>query len=375
MADLHHLGRIEGMRRDRRSCSTGSTWSRRRGKPAATYSGGDASTARPRDDPGRRPADHLPRRADHRPRPAQPPHVWRIIRELVDDGVTIFLTTHYLEEADQLADRVAVLDQREADRRRDPRRAQAPHPRRARPPAVRRPDGPWRRRPRSFPGSARDEDAPRPCRSRATATSDRSTTCSIASIAASIEVESLSVHTPDLDDVFLALTGEPDRKGGPSRMSTLAYAIRDSATMLRRNFRHMRCATRPSRFVVVGDPGRSSCSCSSTCSAARSAPGSASPRAAAAAYVDYVVPGILLMAVAGAAAGDRDLGLDGHDRGHHRPLPHDGDRARLGADRSRPRQHDPDDARPGGGDRRRPGGRLPAQRLAGRVDRGGRRAR
>ena len=33
--------------------------------------------------------------------------VWRIVRELVDDGVTIFLTTHYLEEADQLADRVA----------------------------------------------------------------------------------------------------------------------------------------------------------------------------------------------------------------------------------------------------------------------------
>jgi ABC-2 type transport system ATP-binding protein len=36
--------------------------------------------------------------------------VWRIVRELVDGGITIFLTTHYLEEADQLADRVAVLD-------------------------------------------------------------------------------------------------------------------------------------------------------------------------------------------------------------------------------------------------------------------------
>ena len=32
-----------------------------------------AAPARPRDDAGRRPADHLPRRADHRPRPAQPP--------------------------------------------------------------------------------------------------------------------------------------------------------------------------------------------------------------------------------------------------------------------------------------------------------------
>ena len=37
--------------------------------------------------------------------------MWSIIRELVADGVTIFLTTQYLEEADQLADRIAVLDQ------------------------------------------------------------------------------------------------------------------------------------------------------------------------------------------------------------------------------------------------------------------------
>ena len=36
--------------------------------------------------------------------------LWQIIRDLVADGVTIFLTTQYLEEADQLADRIAVLD-------------------------------------------------------------------------------------------------------------------------------------------------------------------------------------------------------------------------------------------------------------------------
>ncbi|WP_278261077.1 ATP-binding cassette domain-containing protein [Nocardia sp. AG03] len=37
--------------------------------------------------------------------------IWEIIRGLVDDlGVTVFLTTQYLEEADQLADRIAVLD-------------------------------------------------------------------------------------------------------------------------------------------------------------------------------------------------------------------------------------------------------------------------
>src|SRR6201984_3345158 len=37
--------------------------------------------------------------------------MWDIIRHLVADGVTIFLTTQYLDEADRLADRIAVLDQ------------------------------------------------------------------------------------------------------------------------------------------------------------------------------------------------------------------------------------------------------------------------
>ena len=37
-------------------------------------------------------------------------NMWQIIRELVSDGVTVFLTTQYLDEADELADRIAVLD-------------------------------------------------------------------------------------------------------------------------------------------------------------------------------------------------------------------------------------------------------------------------
>ena len=36
--------------------------------------------------------------------------VWEIVRALVADGTTVLLTTQYLEEADQLADRVAVVD-------------------------------------------------------------------------------------------------------------------------------------------------------------------------------------------------------------------------------------------------------------------------
>lgn len=36
--------------------------------------------------------------------------LWAIVRELVADGVTVFLTTQYLDEADELADRIGVLD-------------------------------------------------------------------------------------------------------------------------------------------------------------------------------------------------------------------------------------------------------------------------
>ncbi|WP_010268946.1 daunorubicin resistance protein DrrA family ABC transporter ATP-binding protein [Paenibacillus senegalensis] len=37
--------------------------------------------------------------------------VWEIVRALVHNGTTVMLTTQYLEEADQLADRIAVIDQ------------------------------------------------------------------------------------------------------------------------------------------------------------------------------------------------------------------------------------------------------------------------
>ena len=64
--------------------------------------------------------------------------MWEIIRQLVAEGVTIFLTTQYLDEADQLADRIAVLDQGRLVAAGHSRRAQAPDPRQPRPAPVRR---------------------------------------------------------------------------------------------------------------------------------------------------------------------------------------------------------------------------------------------
>ena len=36
--------------------------------------------------------------------------IWSVVRELVGEGMTLLLTTQYLEEADQLTDRIAVID-------------------------------------------------------------------------------------------------------------------------------------------------------------------------------------------------------------------------------------------------------------------------
>ena len=109
MADLHHLGRAEGRRRaadllERFDLVEAA------GKPAATYSGG---MRRRLDlamglvgDPRIVFLDEPTTGLDPRSRRT----MWEIIRDLVAGGVTVFLTTQYLDEADQLADRIAVLD-------------------------------------------------------------------------------------------------------------------------------------------------------------------------------------------------------------------------------------------------------------------------
>lgn len=110
MADLHHLPRREGRRRAeellRRFDLTDVA-----GTPATTFSGG---MRRKLDlamtlvgDPKVIFLDEPTTGLDPRSRRT----MWEIIRSLVaDHGVTIFLTTQYLDEADELADRIAVLD-------------------------------------------------------------------------------------------------------------------------------------------------------------------------------------------------------------------------------------------------------------------------
>ena len=54
--------------------------------------------------------------------------VWAMIRELVADGTTVLLTTQYLEEADQLAHDIAVIDHGDGHRHRHAGRAQGAAP-------------------------------------------------------------------------------------------------------------------------------------------------------------------------------------------------------------------------------------------------------
>ena len=138
MADLHHLSRSEGRRTAAELLERFDLVEAAK-KPASTYSGGmkrrlDIAmtlVGNPRIIFLDEPTTGLDPRSRH--------NMWRIIRELVSDGVTVFLTTQYLEEADELADRIAVLERRQDRRRGHRRRAEAAHPRRPRPAPLHRP--------------------------------------------------------------------------------------------------------------------------------------------------------------------------------------------------------------------------------------------
>ena len=214
MADLHHLSRRAGRRAaaellarfDLVEAAT---------KPASTYSGGmrrrlDIAmtlVGDPRIIFLDEPTTGLDPRSRH--------NMWQIIRELVSGGVTVFLTTQYLEEADQLADRIAVLDHgriaAEGTARELKRLVPGGHVRfRFTDPAA------YRSAAVALPEASRDDDGlalqiPSDGSQRdLRAVLDRLD-------AAGIEADELSVHTPDLDDVFFALTGTDPHPGQPDQ--------------------------------------------------------------------------------------------------------------------------------------------------------------
>ncbi len=131
MADLHHLARDRRAAADRRAARAFRARRCRR-PPGAHLLGRDAPPARPGDDADRHPrgrSSSTSRRPGLDPRSRRT--TWEIVRGLVADGTTVFLTTQYLEEADELADRVAILDRGLIVAQGSAERAQAADPGRA----------------------------------------------------------------------------------------------------------------------------------------------------------------------------------------------------------------------------------------------------
>ncbi len=207
MTDLHHLGRAAGRQRAAALLRQFGLQDAA-GKAAAVYSGGmrrrlDLAMTLT-GDPKLIFLDEPTTGLDPRSRRT----MWEIIRALAADGVTIFLTTQYLDEADQLADQIAVLD-------------------RGRIVVAGTPD----ELKRQIPGGHVELEfasfgdlAAAAALVNATSRDDEALTLQVPGDgslealrslidkldAANAGVTKLSIHTPDLDDVFFAVTGEPD---------------------------------------------------------------------------------------------------------------------------------------------------------------------
>ncbi|MEU9093542.1 ATP-binding cassette domain-containing protein [Streptomyces sp. NPDC087901] len=203
MADLHHLPKSEGRQVTAELLERFDLVEAAK-KPVSTYSGGmkrrlDIAmtlVGNPRIIFLDEPTTGLDPRSRH--------NMWQIIRELVSDGVTVLLTTQYLDEADELADRIAVLHDgklaAEGSAEELKRLVPGGHVRLR----FADPDA-YRTAAVALREATRDDEA------LSLQIPSGGTQRELRAIldwldTAGIEADELTVHTPDLDDVFFALT-------------------------------------------------------------------------------------------------------------------------------------------------------------------------
>jgi ABC-2 type transport system ATP-binding protein len=131
--------------------------------------------------------------------------MWQVVRELASAGVTVLLTTQYLDEADQLADRIAVLDQGRIVAVGTPAelksRIPGGHVR------LHFADPDLLHSAAELLGAAAPDQDQLVLQVPADGTVDSLRELLDELHEARISVERLSIHTPDLDDVFFAVTG------------------------------------------------------------------------------------------------------------------------------------------------------------------------
>ena len=318
--------------------------------------------------------------------------LWQIVRELVNDGVTIFLTTQYLEEADELAHKVGVLDGGRLVAEGTPAELK-----------------------RQVPGGRVEVTYSDPAALVTAASIVDGATADEGSLTLSVAhdgsldalrrllgrldneaVSGLEVRSPDLDDVFLALTGHralsaedlPDPLGppltrrSPRRCPMSATRLphldqlnagpdvwRDSWTMLRRNLVQM-VRYRSLTLMLIGQP-LSSCCCSSTSSGERWEPAcpGGDDRAD---YLVFIMPAIVVITVASVSLSTGLHDRARHGEGHRRPVPRDGDRQVGGPDGRVLGSDGPDSRRVRRGDGGGVPARLPQRRDASQLARCGR---
>ena len=136
--------------------------------------------------------------------------VWEIVRALVAEGTTILLCTQYLEEADQLADRIAVIDHGRVIAEGTPATLKASVGSGALHVRLLDPD----RRPEAARVLEREVgavqlEADPAALSAACADADRAAEAIAALARADVGIAGFSLAQPSLDEVFLALTGHP----------------------------------------------------------------------------------------------------------------------------------------------------------------------